>query len=281
MSQKGEPRRSRRGLIILLVFIAGIAGLVGGAIGGAAGAVWVVETMAKPRYSPKVKNAVVQYDMPAEGARPVDIAGIRKVGTPLNPCLVSFLEDNRDILPYAKWTEVRLSPYFKIDGDIITEMAFARGAVAITRGNEITVRIPDANENRNSVDERLMFHELSHVDQYASGRLDLPDYAASAANAYASGRDAHDNSYEFEADDHAKELLDRWWKSPQRKQCHPDADIGENPDKSAKNKASDKTARAPSRSKGEKPFVQYAIFDHETQEYRLVEHQLHEPKGQR
>lgn len=268
MPTDGGRARKFRGRTLALVMMAGIAGLVGGAVGGAAGAVWVVETMAKPRYSPKTKNAVIDYAMPAEGARPVDIAGIRKAGTPLNPCLIAYLEDNRDILPHAKWEDVRLNPYFKVEGDIITEMAFARGIAAITRGNEITVRVPDATENLNGINETLIFHELVHVDQYASGRMDLPDYAASAATAYANGRDAHENDYEDEARSKGMALLKAWLTSHRRKQCHPD--LVEADDNGP-------ARRAPS----EKPEARYALFDHDTQEYRLVEYRLHDPKGAR
>lgn len=257
MEPAPQKRQSRKGLVLLLVLTAGITGLLGGAIGGAAGAVWVVETMAKPRYSPKVKNAVIDYDMPAEGARPVDIAGIKKVGTPLNACVIGFLEENRDLLPHAKWEDVRLAPYFKSESDIITEMAFARGAAAITRHNEIIVRIPNVEEGFNGLNERLFFHELAHIDQYASGRMDLPDYAASAASAYAAGRDAHDNTYEQEAEEIALLLVDLWKTSDWRKKCHPDL---ENADR---------------RSDSERPIARYAIFDRESQEYRLVEHKLH------
>ena len=257
METAPDKRRSRKGIILLLVLVAGFTGLLGGAIGGAAGAVWVVETMAKPRYSPKVKNAVIDYDMPEEGARPVDIAGIKKAGTPLNSCLIGFLEDNRDLMPHAKWEDVRLAPYFKSESDIITEMAFARGAAAITRRNEIIVRIPDVEEGFNGLNERLFFHELAHIDQYASGRMDLPDYAASAATAYAAGRDAHDNTYEQEAEEIALLLVDLWKTSEWRKKCHPDL--------------KDNTKRADS----ERPIARYAIFDRQNQEYRQVEHKLH------
>lgn len=268
MSNIRPERKGRKALVLGLILLAGGAGLVGGAIGGAAGAIWVVETIAKPRYSPKTKNAVIDYPMPPEGARPVDIAGIRKVGTPLNPCLISFLESNRDILPNARWSEVRLHPYFKIEGDIITEMAFARGVAAITRGNEITVRVADAAENLNGTEETLMFHELVHVDQYASGRMDLPDYAASVATAYASGKNAHENDYEEEAREISRVLLERWKISEERRLCHPDLEEIEGDD-------------PPKRANSEKPEARYAIFDHETQEYRLVEHRLHDPKGAR
>ena len=258
MTIQDKPRRRRRGPIILAIACAVLTCTVGGAVGGAAGAYWVVERKAKPRFAPKIKNAVVSYEMPAEGARPVDIIGINKAGTPLNPCLVSFLEDQRDLLPHADWKTVRINPYFKIEPDIITEMAFARGAAAITRRNEIYVRVPDAAEGLNGMDEKLMFHELVHVDQYASGRLDLPDYAASAAYSYANGQDVHDNAYEFEARDLEHELVARWIKSPQRLSCHEGA--------SPEGK----------RSVSERPRGQYAIFNRERQEYEIVHHTAHE-----
>jgi hypothetical protein len=257
MTTQTRPRRRSRGLIVLAIACAGLTGMVGGAIGGAAGAYWVIEKMAKPRFAPKIKNAVVSYDMPSDGARPVDILGINKAGTPLNPCLISFLEDHRDILPNADWRAVRINPYFKIEPDIITEMAFARGVAAITRRNEIYVRVPDATEGLNGMNERLMFHELVHVDQYASGRLDLPDYAARAAYSYANGSDAHDNAYEREARAMENEILRLWIASPQRRTCH--ADVG------------DDLRRAPS----ERPHGQYAIFNRERLEYELVEHTAH------
>jgi len=259
-----RPKKKRKGLIALILVTSCVTGIIGGAIGGAAGAIWVVETMAKPRFSPKVKNAVIEYEMPAEGARPVDIAGINKIGTPLHPCAIGFMEENRELLPHADWSAVRFNPYFKIDGDIITEMAFARRAAAITRGNEITVRVVDAPENFDVLTERLFFHELVHVDQYASGRMDLPDYAASAANAYANGRNAHDNGYEKEAAEKADVLRKAWKISGWRQKCHPD--VKENTE-----------GKAAKRSASERPMVKYAIFDRDTQEYRVVEHVMHNP----
>jgi len=226
MTSQTGPKRRTRGLIVLAIVCGALTGTIGGAVGGAAGAYWVVERMAKPRFAPKIKNAVVSYDMPSDGARPVDIIGINKAGTPLNPCLTAFLDTQRDILPNADWATVRINPYFKIEPDIITELAFARGAAAITRRNEIYVRVPDATEGLNGMNERLMFHELVHVDQYASGRLDLPDYAASAAYSYANGSNAHDNAYEFEARDLEMELVARWVDSPERRECHRDAPEG-------------------------------------------------------
>ena len=261
MTPTGQPRRRGRGILLLAIACAALTGTVGGAVGGAAGAYWVIEKMAKPRFAPKIKNAVVSYEMPAEGARPVDIIGINKAGTPLNPCLVDFLREQRDILPHADWGSVRITPYFKTEPDIITEMAFARGAAAITRRNEIYVRVPDAAEGLSGMDEMLMFHELAHVDQYASGRLDLPDYAASAAYSYANGADARDNSYELEARDLAQEMLNRWVASSQRKTCHPD------------------TPGDGKRASSERPKGQYAIYDRERQEYELVEHRAHENRG--
>ena len=210
-----------------------------------------------PRYSPKIKNAVIKYEMPEKGARPVDIAGIQKNGTPLNPCLIAFLDGPAaEHLPNADWSKVRLSPYFKSEGDIITEMAFARGAIAITRQNDITVRVPESSAILNSLNERLMFHELVHVDQYASGTLDLPDYTASSAKAYVAGKDPRDNFYELEADRIAALLTALWSGSTQRKACHKDMTTLE---------------RAPS----EKPSVTYALFDKDSQQYRVVETQLH------
>ena len=69
MTIQDKPRRRRRGPIILAIACAVLTCTVGGAVGGAAGAYWVVERMAKPRFAPKIKNAVVSYEMPAEGAR--------------------------------------------------------------------------------------------------------------------------------------------------------------------------------------------------------------------
>ena len=261
MKSQIRPRRRSKGLIVLAIACAALTGTIGGAIGGAAGAYWVVERMAKPRFAPKIKNAVVSYEMPSDGARPVDIIGINKAGTPLNPCLIAFLDEQRDILPNADWSTVRINPYFKIEPDIITEMAFARGAAAITRRNEIYVRVPDATEGLNGMNERLMFHELVHVDQYASGRMDLPDYAASAAYSYANGSDAHDNAYEFEARDLELELVERWVRSPQRLDCHKDA-----PDDGK-------------RAVSERPHGQYAIYNRDRQEYEIIQHTAHEGRG--
>ena len=261
MDTTGQPRRRRRGLILLAIACGALTGLMGGAIGGAAGAYWVIERMANPRFSPKIKNAVISYEMPSTGARPVDIIGINKAGTPLNPCLIDFLEEQRDILPNGDWAAVRINPYFKTETDIITEMAFARGAAAITRRGEIYVRVPNAAEGLNGMDEKLMFHELAHVDQYASGRLDLPDYAASAAYSYANGADVHDNAYEFEARDLAQQLIDRWVESPERIECHPDV------------------PESLKRAASERPKGQYAIFNRERQEYETVEHTAHIGRG--
>ena len=258
MEHGAAKRKGRRGIIVMAVVFAGIAGLIGGAVGGAAGAMWVVETMANPQYSPKVRNTVIKYDMPGEGARPVDIAGIQKNGTPLHPCFIDFLEGPAaEILPHADWTKVRLSPYFKSEGDIITEMAFARGAVAITRQNDIIVRVPHTRQILSSLNERLMFHELVHVDQYASGTMDLPDYAASSARAYANGRDPQENFYEREADLQAEMLLNLWVESDARKVCHKDV-------------------TASTRASSEKPEITYALFDLESQQYRVVETRLHD-----
>lgn len=249
---------------MIAIAAAALAGLAGGAIGGAAGAMWVVETMAKPQFSPKVKNAVVSYEMPSQGARPVDLAGIRKPGTPLHPCLIGFMEEQRELLPHAKWREVRIDPYFRADNDIINEIAFAKRSKAITRQNRIIVRVLDPKEGLDSIDERVMFHELAHVDQYASGRLDLPDYAASAANAYARGRDAHDNAYEIEAEANAHRLRALWWKSDWRRRCHADVPSTRAEDGGGYRRAD-----------SERPLARYAIFDPQTQQYEIIEHRLH------
>lgn len=254
MSGANQRRLGRKALVALAVVGAGITGLAAGTVGGAAGAIYVLETMARPEFSPKIKNAVVEYDMPKMGARPIDILGIHKISTPLNPCLIGFLNRQRDLLPHGEWERVKIHPYFKVEGDIITEMAFAKGYLAITRGNEITVRVLGSNENRRSISEILMFHELVHVDQYASGKMDLPDYAASAATAYARGERLEENVFEEEAKSKADDLFVRWVLSPERKRCHPDI--------------VEEDRRAPS----EKPTVKYAIYDYKTQQYQLVDY---------
>jgi len=256
-----DPKTSNRKFLVMLGILgAGTTGIIGGAVGGAAGAYYVLETMAKPKFSPKIKNAVIEYDMPAQGARPIDIVGIKKAGTPLHPCLIGFLENQRDMMPHAKWKEVRIYPYFKVEGDIITEMAFAQRNIAITRGNEITVRVAEAFEYRENTKEALMFHELFHVDQYASGRMDLPDYAASAARAYASGMEMNKNDYEQEARRATRELISRWIESEEREKCHPDV----------RKDGQIIKGRSPSES----PMVKYAIFDHGSQQYNVVEFQF-------
>src|SRR5690606_9057824 len=95
------PSRNRlgRGALIATILVACFVGVLGGAVGGAAGAMWVIETMASPRISPTAKNAVVAYEaMPKEGARPVDIAGLTRTGTPLHPCLIDFLRDQEAVI---------------------------------------------------------------------------------------------------------------------------------------------------------------------------------------
>jgi len=253
--------RIRKRTILFAAGIAGFVGLVGGVVGGAAGAFWVVGTLSAETVKPIVRNAVVEYDMPAEGARPVDIAGITRIATPLHPCLIGFLEEQEPLIGYADWSTVRLSPYFKSVNDIINDVAFARGAVAITRGTEIVVRTPDLAEHLDNIDELLMFHELAHVAQYQEKRMDLPDYAASAAYSYASGDRPEDNTYEIEARDVAAELLTAWRSSEWRRQCHPD--LGD-----------DLLIRAES----EKPYVKYALYSPNSREYRVIDHRLHDPQ---
>lgn len=251
-------RRPGRGLLILAILIACFVGVLGGAIGGAAGAMWVIETMASPKVSPKARNAVVEYDaMPREGARPVDIAGLTRSGTPLHPCLIDFLEEQKAVIGDAEWNKVRLHPYFKDDEDIVIQLAFSRGAFGITRGNDIYVNVPFTPESIDQLNETLFFHELTHVAQYASG-MDLPEYASSAAYSYAAGDRPEDNSYEDEARAKAKELVVLWALSPQRARCHPDQ--REKPH-----------LRAPS----EQPEISFAIFSARKGEYELVRHQLH------
>jgi hypothetical protein len=251
-------RKPRRRTLIAAIAVACFLGLVGGAVGGAAGAMWVLQTMAAPRVSPKAKNAVVEYDaMPAEGARPVDIAGLTRTGTPLHPCLVDFLEAQRAVVGEADWRKVRLHPYFKNDEDIVNQLAFSRGAFAITRGNDIYVNVPYTADSIDRLNETLLFHELVHVAQYASG-MNLPEYASSAAYSYAAGARPEDNAYEDEARAKANELLVLWALSPQRVQCHPD-------------QREEPRLRAPS----ERPQISFAIFSSSKGEYELVRHVLH------
>lgn len=245
-------------MLIAMVVIACLVGLIGGALGGAAGAMWVINTMATPKVSLQAKNAVVEYDaMPRQGARPVDIAGLTKDGTRLNPCLIDFLRTQQEIIGTADWTRVRLHPYFKNDEDIVNQLAFAQGALAITRGNDIYVNVPYTPTAIDQLNEKLLFHELSHVAQYASG-MDLPEYASQAAYSYAAGDRADDNAYEDEARAKSGELMARWAVSPERKRCHPDM-------------RPEAHLRAPS----EQPEISFAIFSPQKGEYELVRHQLH------
>jgi len=245
-------------MLVAAILIACFVGLLGGAIGGAAGAMWVIDTMASPRVSPQAKNAVVEYDaMPREGVRPVDIAGLTRNGTPLHPCLIDFLEEQEAVVGEAEWTKVRLHPYFKNDEDIVNQLAFSRGALGITRGNDIYISVPYNPDSIDHLNETLLFHELTHVAQYASG-MDLPEYASGVAYSYAAGGRPEDNAYEDEARTKAKELVVLWALSPQRARCHPDQ--REKPH-----------LRAPS----ERPEISFAIFSAKKGEYELVRHQLH------
>jgi hypothetical protein len=195
--------------------------------------------------------------MPREGVRPVDIAGLTKSGTPLHPCLIDFLKEQEAVIGTAEWAKVRLHPYFKNGEDIVNQLAFSRGALGITRGNDIYINIPYTPADIDQLNEKLLFHELIHVAQYASG-MDLPEYATSAAYSYAGGNRAEDNAYEEEARAKTKELLDLWTLSPQRARCHPDQ--REKPN-----------LRAPS----EQPEISFAIFSSKKGEYELVRHRLH------
>lgn len=250
--------RLGRGALIATILVACFVGVLGGAVGGAAGAMWVIETMASPRINPTAKNAVVAYEgMPKEGARPVDIAGLTRTGTPLHPCLIDFLRDQEAMIGEADWGKVRLHPYFKNDEDIVNQLAFSRGALGITRGNDVYINVPYTPDLIDQLNETLLFHELTHVAQYASG-MNLPEYASGAAYSYAAGSRPEDNAYEEEARAKAKELVVLWALSPQRARCHPDR--REKPH-----------LRAPS----EKPKISFAIFSDKKGEYELVRHQLH------
>ncbi len=252
-----RERRVGRGMLIMAILIACLLGVVGGAVGGAAGAMWVINTMAAPKVSPQARNAVVEYDaMPREGVRPVDIAGLTRSATPLHPCLIDFLRKQEPIIGTADWRKVRLHPYFKNDEDIINQLAFSRGALGITRGNDIYINVPYTPTSIDKLSELLLFHELTHVAQYASG-MDLPEYASSAAYSYAAGNRPEDNAYEDEARAKAKELVSLWAFSPQRKRCHPDLQ-------------DEVRLRAPS----EQPEISFAIFSATKGEYELVRHQL-------
>jgi hypothetical protein len=245
-------------MLVAAILAACFVGVLGGAVGGAAGAMWVIDTMASPKVSPRAKNAVVEYGaMPREGARPVDIAGLTRSGTPLHPCLIDFLEQQEAVIGSAEWGKVRLHPYFKDDDDIVNQLAFSRGVLGITRGNDIYINVPYTPANIDRLGEKLLFHELTHVAQYASG-MDLPQYASSAAYSYAAGDRPEDNAYEDEAREKAEELLHLWALSPQRARCHPDQ--REKPH-----------LRAPS----ERPEISFAIFSAKKGEYELVRHQLH------
>jgi len=251
-------RKSGRGMMIATVAVACVLGLVGGAVGGAAGAMWVINTMAAPKVSPQAKNAVVEYDgMPKEGARPVDVAGLTAVSTRLNPCLVDFLKAQQAVVGTADWGKVRLHPYFKNDEDIVNQLAFAQGALGITRGNDIYINVPYTPSAIDQLNESLLFHELAHVAQYASG-MDLPEYASQAAVSYASGDKVDDIAFEDDARAKAKQLLDLWAVSPQRARCHKDV-------------PEETWLRAPS----EQPEISFAIFSSQKGQYELVRHQLH------
>jgi hypothetical protein len=256
-----SERKPGKGMLIAAILVACSVGVLGGAVGGAAGAMWVINTMASPKVSPKAKNGVVEYDaMPREGARPVDIAGLTRSGTPLHPCLIDFLKEQEAVIGSAEWTKVRLHPYFKNDDDIVNQLAFSRGAIGITRGNDIYVNVPYTPEAIDQLNENLLFHELIHVAQYASG-MDLPQYVSSVAYSYAAGNRLEDNSYEEDARAKAKELVVLWALSPQRVRCHPDQ--REKPH-----------LRAPS----EQPQISFAIFSETKGEYELVRHRLHKDR---
>lgn len=253
-----SERKPGRGMLIAAILIACVVGVLGGAVGGAAGAMWVINTVGTPKVSPKAKNAVVEYGaMPREGARPVDIAGLTRSGTPLHPCLVDFLREQEAVIGNAEWGRVRLHPYFKNDDDIVNQLAFSRGAIGITRGNDIYINVPFTPDAFDQLNENLLFHELIHVAQYASG-MRLPEYVSSVAYSYAAGNRPEDNAYEDEARIKAKELVVLWALSPQRTRCHPDQ-----PEKLH--------LRAPS----EQPEISFAIFSETKGEYELVRHQLH------
>lgn len=245
-------------MLIAVIAIACLLGLIGGAVGGAAGAMWVINTMAAPKVSPQARNAVVEYDaMPRQGARPVDVAGLTKSRTRLHSCLIDFLTEQKELVGSADWNKVRLHPYFKNDEDIVNQLAFAQGALGITRGNDIYINVPYTPTAIDQLNENLLFHELIHVAQYASG-MDLPEYASQAAYSYAAGNHADDNAYETDARAKTKELLVRWAMSPQRRRCHPDM-------------FPEPYLRAPS----EQPEISFAIFSPKKGQYELVRHQLH------
>jgi hypothetical protein len=161
------------------------------------------------------------------------------------------------VIGSAERGKVRLHPHFNDDEDIVNQLAFSRGALGITRGNDIYVNVPYAPARIDQLNERLLFHELTHVAQYASG-MDLPQYASSVAYSYAAGNRPQDNAYEDEARAKAEELLLLWAASPQRARCH--ADQRERPH-----------LRAPS----EQPEISFAIFSEKKGEYELVRHHLH------
>lgn len=260
MARQGPQRRRSRRLVAFAIAGAGLVGLLGGALGGAAGAYWVLQTIGTPKITPAARNAVLAYDdMPADGMRPVDIAGLRRNGTPLNPCVISFLQENEELFGSADWANVRFHPEFRND-DIINEVAFARGVLGITRQNDIYIAVPKEPSNLNQLNERLFFHELAHVAQYAAG-LDIGDYATSAAASYANGAQPKRNFYEEQVRDKEQTMLDAWYTSNQRRVCHPDLE--------------DATRRAES----ERPEVQYAFFDTDKGEYEIVRHRLHVGKG--
>ncbi|WP_230291838.1 DUF4157 domain-containing protein [Croceicoccus sp. Ery5] len=261
-AQNAAPQRRRpRRMLAFAIAGAGITGLLAGALGGAAGAFWVLETVGTPKITPAARNAVLAYDdMPEAGMRPVDIAGLRRNGTPLNPCVISFLNEQEALIGKADWQSVRFHPEFRND-DIINEVAFGRGVLGITRQNDIYIAVPKDPAQLNQLNERLFFHELAHVAQYASG-LDIGDYAASAAASYANGSEPQKNFFEEEVRAKEQALLDAWYASDQRRACHPD--LGE-----------DMSRRAES----ERPEVQYAFFDTDKGEYVIVKHRLHVGKG--
>ncbi len=261
MAAGGSQRRRPRRTVAFAIAGAGIIGLLGGALGGAAGAFWVLETIGTPRIAPAAKNAVLAYDaMPAEGLRPVDVAGLRRDGTPLHPCVISFLQEQEPLIGKADWASVRFHPEFRND-DIINEVAFARGVLGITRQNDIYIAVPRDPSNLNQLNERLFFHELAHVAQYAAG-LNIGDYATSAVASYANGEQPKQNFYEEEVRSKEQAMLDAWYASDQRRACHPD--VGE-----------DMSRRAES----ERPEVQYAFFDTDKGEYVIVKHRLHVGRG--
>ena len=251
MTDDGPARKGRKTRTLLLLVSIAIVSATAGAVGGATSAFFTMKKM----QDVKIPEAIVAYaNMPKDGIRPVDIAGITQNNTPINPCVLPFLEKHQDVIGTADWSSVRFHPNYK-NADLINDVAFVRGYTGITRNNDVYISVPN---NIESLNEILFFHELMHVAQYASG-MDLPGYTASAMSSYTSGKPADENNYEEAAALGAIQMVNLWIDSEERQACHPDMKRG-------------KMYRAAS----EQPAISYTDYNQITGRYIIEDVVLHE-----